>query len=94
MRRCLFLGLSISQRAQYPVDIIEALCLAGAASQVVGWPTVEEGEVGNKQRVLDIGQGRESSDLGIWSLLASVAVLGKWGEHIPSVSRTSTMPDV
>jgi hypothetical protein len=43
---CLCLGSLC--RPQYPPDIIETLCLAGAALQVVRWSSIKEGKVGNE----------------------------------------------
>jgi hypothetical protein len=44
----LFLGLCVSQGIQYPVDVLETLCFAGATSEVVGGSTVKPGEVRNE----------------------------------------------
>jgi hypothetical protein len=54
--RCgLFLGLCISEGSQYPVDVLEALCFAGATTQVVCGSAIEPGEVRDEERVLDVG---------------------------------------
>jgi hypothetical protein len=64
-RWSLSLCLSLTRISHYSVDLIEAFRLARAAAKVVGWSTIEPGKVGNEQRVLDVGQGGESSNLGI-----------------------------
>jgi hypothetical protein len=64
-RRGLFLGLCISERGQYSVDVLETLRLTRPATEVVGGPAIEPGEIRNEERILDVGQGGEGRDLGV-----------------------------
>jgi hypothetical protein len=61
-RRGSFLSL---RRPYYSPDIVETLCFTSSSPQVVSRSAVEEGEVGNEQRVLDVGQGCKRSNLRI-----------------------------
>jgi hypothetical protein len=64
-RRGLFFGLCISERGQYSVDVLETLRLTRPATEVVGGPTIEPGEIRNEERILDVGQGGEGRNLGV-----------------------------
>jgi hypothetical protein len=61
----LLLCLRFTCRAKDAVDCFQTLCFAGPTSEVVGRPTIQEGKIRNEERVLDIGEGGEGSNLGI-----------------------------
>jgi hypothetical protein len=65
--RCiLLLYLGFACRAQDAIDFLQTICFAGPTSQVVGGPTVQERQVGNEEGVLDVGEGGEGRNFGIW----------------------------
>lgn len=66
--RSLVCLLRLLYRGQDSVDVLQTLSFAGCALHNIGWPAIDESaKIGDEERVLDIGQGREGLNFRVCS---------------------------
>jgi hypothetical protein len=63
----LLFALRCPCRRKYAFDLLKTFGLTVATAEVVGRPAIEEGQIGDEERVLEVGEGRQGSDFGICS---------------------------